>query len=393
MLKVAVVIPIYKEKLDDLEKISLAQVRKVLKNYPIIFVAPEGKNFSYLEPGEMLVQFHPQFFQRGGTYSRLLLSPFFYEPFLVFDYILIYQLDAFVFYDALEDFCRLGWDYIGAPWPVSWGNVIGNKLPRVGNGGFSLRKVKTCYKLVTETAGWQNWENMLVDNFKNNISNQYGVVSNSEDSFFAYYGAIGKFDFHSAPVEVASLFAMEHYPYRCLKRLGGGLPFGCHGWTKISANFYVELFAQQGYDLRPFRAQMRTNDYEFYLPRSLEIIAMQRLIRDLDRKKSLVQYLPIKNFASVCVIKSPDTMKILARLLTEENSLADKIFIYDKKNVKDLIDDMTRENLPHLVIASDYDKPLVAAIEDKGLNYGEHVISFQREYMKSQEKLFHNLGR
>ena len=120
MSKVAVVIPVYKEELDDLEKISLAQVRKVLKNYPIIFVAPEGKNFSYLEPGELLVQFHPQHFQSVETYSELLLQPFFYEPFLVFDYMLIYQLDAFVFYDALEEFCRLGYDYIGAALCLVW---------------------------------------------------------------------------------------------------------------------------------------------------------------------------------------------------------------------------------------------------------------------------------
>ena len=116
-VNVAVVIPIYKEKLDDLEKISLAQCRKVLKNYPIIFVAPEGKNFSYLEPGDMVIQFHPQFFQSVKSYSNLLMLPMFYEPFLSFDYMLIYQLDAFVFYDALEEFCQLSYDYIGAPWP------------------------------------------------------------------------------------------------------------------------------------------------------------------------------------------------------------------------------------------------------------------------------------
>jgi hypothetical protein len=371
--KVAVVIPIYKEELDDLEKISLAQVRKVLGKYPIIFVAPEGKNFSYLEPGEILVQFHPQYFQSGRTYSKLLLSPFFYEPFLVFDYILIYQLDAFVFYDALEEFCRLGWDYIGAAFPVSWGNVGGQKNPRVGNGGFSLRKVNACYKLLMNPP-------LSTDNI-------------SEDVFFILCGADDKVDFQTAPVEVAKFFSMEHYPDRCLKRLRYELPFGCHGWTKISADFYVELFAKLGYDLRPFRAQMRTNDYEIFLPQSLEIIAMQRLIRDLDRKKSLVQYLPIKHFATVRVVKSSDAMKILARLLMEENSLTDKIFIYDEKDFRDLIDDVTRENLPHLVIASDYDKPLIEAIENKGLNYGKHVISFQREYLKFQEKLFHNLGR
>ena len=370
---VAVVIPIYKENIDDLEKISLAQVRKVLRYYPIIFVAPEGKNFSYLELGDILLQFPPQHFQSVKTYSQLLMSQFFYEPFLSFDYMLIYQLDAFVFYDALEEFCQLGWDYIGAPWPISWGKATPTKTLRVGNGGLSLRKVKACYKLLTETVRWSNWE----DFFKNT----------SEDGFFALCGENKELDFNVAPLEVAELFSMEHYPDRCLKNLGNELPFGCHGWTRLSADFYVELFAKFGYDLRPLRAQMLTNDYEKFLPQSLTMIAMERLIRGLDRKKSLVEYLPTKKFASIRVIKSPDAMKILARLLTEENSLADKIFIYNKENSRDLIRNLTREDLPHLLICTKYDKSLIAAIENK------NVISFQREYLKFQEKIFHKLGR
>ena len=364
---VAVVIPIYKEEIDELEKISLTQCRKVLKNYPLVFVAPEGKNFSYIAPGDMVVQFHPQYFQNGRTYSQLLMSPFFYEPFLVFDYMLIYQLDAFVFYDALEEFCRLGYDYIGAAWPISWGKSTADKTLRVGNGGFCLRKIAACYKLLTNPPLSTN-----------NIS---------EDAFFALCGANKKNDFKVAPVEVADIFSMEHYPDRCLKRLGYELPFGCHGWTKLSADFYVELFAKFGYDLRPLRDKMRTNDYEFFLPQSLEMIAMERLIRDLDRKKSLLQYLPKKRFSFVRVIRSQGAMKILSRLLTEDNSLADKIFIYDKKNSYDLIRDVNREDLPQLVLSEGYDKPLIAAIENK------NVVSFQREYLKTQEKLFHNLGR
>lgn len=116
--KVAAVIPVYKEEIDDLEKISLAQARKVLGKYPFVFVAPEGKKISYAESGDAVVRFPPQFFQNTMTYSMLLMSPFFYEAFKAYDYILIYQLDAFVFYDALEKFCSLGYDYIGAPWPI-----------------------------------------------------------------------------------------------------------------------------------------------------------------------------------------------------------------------------------------------------------------------------------
>ena len=375
MSKAAVVIPIYKEELDDLEKISLAQVRKVLKNYPIIFIAPEGKNFSYLEPGEMLVQFHPQYFQSVKTYSQLLMQPFFYEPFLPFDYILLYQLDAFVFYDALEDFCRLGYDYIGAPWPYhGWSyQKIEGKTPRVGNGGFSLRKVKACHRILKESVVLPGYKDAL-EKF-------------NEDCFFAMCGMAKEIDFNTAPIEVADLFSMEWYPDRYVKKLRGELPFGCHNWHDFSADFYVELFAQFGYDLRPFQDQMQTKDYEFQCAFWLTKIAMNRLIHELEPGKSLLQYLPTKNFASVRVIFSPDAMKILAQLLMEDNSLADKIFIYDEKDFRDLINDVERETLPHLIICADYDKSLIAAMGDK------NVVSFQREYLKSQEKLFHNLGR
>ena len=381
MSKVAVVIPIYKEELDDLEKISLAQVRKVLKNYPIIFVAPEGKNFSYLEPGELLVQFHPQHFQSVETYSELLLQPFFYEPFMVFEYILIYQLDAFVFYDALEEFCRLGYDYIGAAWPIyAWfGNKVEGKTPRVGNGGFSLRKVRACHRLLSKAIHWSNFEN---------ICKNY-----CEDGFFAMCGVTEELDFNVAPIEVANLFAMNFYPDRHVKKLGG-LPFGCHYWTKYSADFYVKLFAKFGYNLRPLRDQMHNDDYEFQCPLVLIKIAMERLIRELEHGKSIIQYLPAKRFASVRVIKSFGGVKILGRLLLEENFLADKIFFYDKKSSKDLIRDLNRETLPHLIIALKYDDtPFMEEIEDKGFTYGKHFILFQHEYMKFQEKLFHSLGR
>ena len=134
--KVAVVIPVYRE-LNELEIISLAQCRKVLGRYPLVFVAPSGKNFSYFATGDMVVHFPEKCFCGVRAYSDLLMMPFFYEPFRDFDYILIYQPDAFVFYDALEDFCSLGYDYIGAPWPYyAWLGSRKPKTPRVGNGGF-----------------------------------------------------------------------------------------------------------------------------------------------------------------------------------------------------------------------------------------------------------------
>lgn len=376
--KVAVVIPVYKEELDPLEKISLAQVRKVLGKYPIVFVAPEGKIFSYFEAGDMIAHFPQGFFQNTDTYSKFLLSPQFYEPFEDFEYILIYQLDAFVFYDALEDFCSLGYDYIGAPWPyIAYFSFQAEKKPRVGNGGFSLRKVATCYELLNEASQLPSWSATLEDS--------------NEDAFFALCGATDGIDFNTAPVEVAAQFSMEHYPARCVKRLGGNLPFGCHGWSRFSADFYVEIFALCGWDLRPFRNLMSSTDYTFQLPLGLTKLALTRLIRRIERGQSLIRYLPTKRFASVRAVRNPDAMKILARLITEENFIADKFFVYNTE--EDLIHDMTLENLPHLIIATDYDTPLIETLEGRRFSYGQDFISFRREYLTACEKIFFNLGK
>lgn len=376
--KVAVVIPVYKDELNPLEKISLAQCRKILSKYPIIFVAPEGKIFSYFETGDMIAHFPQSFFLNTDTYSKLLLSPQFYEPFQSFEYILIYQLDAFVFYDALEEFCSLGYDYIGAPWPyIAYFSFQSEKKPRVGNGGFSLRKVAACYELLSAASRLPSWEGTLEDS--------------NEDAFFALCGATNGIDFNTAPIEVAAKFSMEHYPARCVKWLGGKLPFGCHGWSRFSADFYVEIFSLCGWDLRPLRNLMSSTDYTFQLPLGLTKLALTRLIRRIERGQSLIRYLPTKRFSSVRVIRNTDAMKILARLITEENFLADKIFVYDSE--ENLIRDMTHEKLPHLIIATDYDAPLIENLEGRGISYGRDFFSFRQEYLKACEKIFRKLGK
>ena len=376
--KVAVVIPVYREKLTDLEKISLDRCRKVLRRYPLIFVAPEGKNFSYFAAGDAVAKFPAQYFQNTQTYSQLMMSLQFYEAFSDFDYILIYQLDAFVFYDALEEFCSLGYDYIGAPWPRhAWLGTRLSKTPQVGNGGFCLRKVSACHKLLKNASAMPNWTT---------LREKY-----LEDAFFATCGVADGIDFNVAPVPVAELFSMERYPDRHVKKIDG-LPFGCHNWQKFGADFYTELFQQFGYDLRPFRAPMNNEDYQFELPAALTKLALDRLIRRVEHGQPLLHYLPTQKFASVRVVRSSDAVKILARLLTEDNSLADKIFIGDADSPEKVFADLSRENLANLLLAAD-DAALIKAVEQRGLRYGEHFISFRQEYLKRCEEIFHMLGK
>jgi hypothetical protein len=262
--KVAVIIPFYKPGLSPYESISLQQCFKTLLAYPVIAIKPRKLQLSAeitAYPFADTVSFDDDYFKDVQGYNRLMLSDIFYGRFLNLEYILIYQLDAFVFKDELEYWCKQGVDYIGAPWIrrkkySTWiksffssvrqqlsqrYNLKKNGLPnkyqfddRVGNGGFSLRKIKIFYDIC--------------------ISHQEKIVEYNDQSFYQYNEDI----FWSIEVnrkrktlniphyKFALKFSIEFYPERALVINKGQLPFGCHAWDK-NADFWRPIFEQYGY--------------------------------------------------------------------------------------------------------------------------------------------------
>ena len=93
------------------------------------------------------------------------------------------------------------------------------------------------------------------------------------------------------------------------------------------------------------------------------------------------------------VLRSPDAVKILARLLTENSSIADKIFLYEPDEQDILLHDLTPQKLPHLLITSSDDATLITELERRGFVYGKRIVAFQREYLRHCEELFRNLGK
>lgn len=166
-----IVIPIYKEDLTITEKISLKRLEEVLwkdktflSDYEVCFVYPECMNISkykkiYKHPFKELT-FDKKYFESTDSYSQLLISYDFYNKvkyvtYAPSRYMLIYQLDCYIFEDKIKDWCLKWYDYIGAPifsenarWNVF--KVINGKktfVPAVGNGGFSLRNIDTFLEL------------------------------------------------------------------------------------------------------------------------------------------------------------------------------------------------------------------------------------------------------
>jgi hypothetical protein len=262
--RVAIVIPFYKETLSAYEKIALTQCERVLSAYPVIAIKPQTLSLPAEIPGGLCsetISFDDDYFNGIAGYNSLMLSDVFYKAFLDYEYILIYQLDAFVFADELQTWCSKGYDYIGAPWLREYGypdifkavksklkyylhtrfNIQKNGLPsffqfenKVGNGGFSLRRVKKFYDLSIKMRA------QIAIYLKRN-EHEY-----NEDMFWSIEVNRKKKQLSIPSYKTGLKFSIESFPERALQVNNGRLPFGCHGWDK-QADFWRPAFEQLGY--------------------------------------------------------------------------------------------------------------------------------------------------
>ena len=248
---VHVVIPLYRTEINAYERIALEQCLKVLGHYSVTLLAPDALDIDVIKailPQAEVRRLPASHFAGVQAYNRLVLSEKFYELFTDFTYILIYQLDAFVFHDALSEWCNRGYDYIGAPWPqgdrvypLTFRGV--ERLQRlfpfwnkpkhhyVGNGGFSLRKVTTCLDMLRRTGGKvRRWPY-------------------HEDIFWPHMAHLFPSDYSVPSPDIAQRFAIEREPSAAYAALGGQLPFGCHAWYKYETDFWFPIIRAFGYDL------------------------------------------------------------------------------------------------------------------------------------------------
>ena len=209
--RVAILIPFYKENLTGMERLSLRRTNNILKDYSIFFIAPEGLNIS---EGKRIIadakecRMDSAFFDGFSGYNRLMLSKELYERFIDFEYVLICQQDVFVIEDRLKEYLDLPYDYIGSPIPH-----MGPWSPElyVGNGGFSLRRVKAVLNLL-ETHG-----------------DDLDALNDNEDIFYSAAGEKYPEDFRTASVTDGLGFAFNMYYKTQFEMNGNRLPMAIHG--------------------------------------------------------------------------------------------------------------------------------------------------------------------
>jgi hypothetical protein len=225
--KVVVVVPFYKPTVTEREKVSLLRCRDVLENHPRILVGPrctDVTEYLNLDPNLAIVRLDDRHFTSLMAYSALCCMPEFYEPFLEYEYMLLYQLDCYVFRDQLLYWCEQGYDYIGAPWPDYEHMTESRKwiarlpfirwvLKRAGQGGFSLRRVQTCHRVAARLARLT----FLIQNYP-------------EDVLWTTIGSRLCWRFRLAGFSDALQFSFDASPAQCYLLNGDRLPFGCHGW-------------------------------------------------------------------------------------------------------------------------------------------------------------------
>lgn len=141
MKDVAIVAIGYKSEMTDGEKLSFKRCLDVFQKRDIFVVGPLNvSRDEYVKINENqseinFINLEEKWFKSVFTYGKMLMQKWFYELFLEYKYILIYQLDCYVFNDNLDYFVSLDYDYYGATW--LWDNTF----YCVGNGGLSLRKI------------------------------------------------------------------------------------------------------------------------------------------------------------------------------------------------------------------------------------------------------------
>ena len=248
-----IVIPIYKKQPDANEILSLRQCCKILHRYDICLVCPENLNttpYEKIADKKFIIErFIPSFFKGIDGYNRLMTNMYFYKRFENYDYMLIYQLDAWVFSDKLEEWCQKGYDYVGAPWFENYlAYEDGCALWNCGNGGLSLRKIAKFIEITNPKARvmttsqilkkyfrniktWDRGLGMLL--YKNRIkSYSKKAIQIWEDAYFCNALDDTLHKLNNPTAKEAAEFAFDRSPKYLYKLLNNSLPFGCHAWEK-----------------------------------------------------------------------------------------------------------------------------------------------------------------
>lgn len=268
MGEVVIVIPIYRDEITKNEVISLKRLCQVIRGkYPLVLVYPLGLNVSCFQQvtdsiGVNLLKeaFPTSFFQSISGYNSLMMHPQFYKRFDHYEYMLLHQLDCYLFKDDIVHWCGKGYDFIGAPWMNK--DESGYDLHGL-NGGLSLRKISSHLRVLRSFGRIFNWHEIKRQpfyknasalkrvyiyiasrSFRNNTFHRFNDFKSNEDAFFSIYAQRRYSWFQTPSLKEASEFAIERSPRFLYQENKYNLPMGCHAWQKYDLEFWKKFIPE-----------------------------------------------------------------------------------------------------------------------------------------------------
>jgi hypothetical protein len=228
------------------QNLNIQKYRQAHKNFEIIYIDPIWQSSL-------------------RQYNKLKVSLFFYKLFKSYDFLLTYELDAYVFEDELFAWLSMRFDYLGAPWfnghniPVEPLQLIG-----VGNSGFSLRSISASIRILKRISFLQNLRKFWFNSFLQSIIRFETVLKSFnflfnikdfqnlrdvfffdkemyEDRYWSDFIPSLFTDFKTAPISMALKFSFEAKPSLLYKMNNKALPFGCHAWRKFEPEFWEKF--------------------------------------------------------------------------------------------------------------------------------------------------------
>jgi len=284
-----VVVPLHTLQLDAIEVSALVHALHKLSDYEFVLLHKHsissaelldrlGKSACSRNRKIHCIEVADECLASIDSYNQMLMQAWFYRLFKAWDYLLIFQLDAWILESNLQVWLQKEYSYIGAPWT----GHLGQDTPDsgVGNGGLSLRKVRDMLAIFEDQTrqqtvpvfrwGYLAWRMTLFRRYYLFPVWQWPLLFLKRLMLFArmslgwhntlaYFIEIGIQEDHILGVYVphvfpwfklplmqeAAAFAIETNPRLTRDFYAIERPFGCHAWEKFDRDFWINTYPNE----------------------------------------------------------------------------------------------------------------------------------------------------
>ncbi|MGF6850467.1 hypothetical protein QFZ51_005702 [Chitinophaga sp. W3I9] len=254
--KLCVIIPVHKSVLSEEETLSLHACYRHLKAFDCFLVFPKGlpvDRFLAIHPGLIPKPVAPSWLSSLANYNRMKLSVPFYQQFADYEFMMTYELDAYIFSSKVHEHHGFDFDFIGAPVFEGYLNATPD-APFHGalNSGFSVRNIQSCLSVLKLLRRYRlRWKfyHFIYANcaalrkrikqdqdaifFNIHLKKYYTGKNFNEDMIWTQVVPLLDPSFKTAPPETAAAFSFEVNPERLYELNNGRLPLGCHAWFRF----------------------------------------------------------------------------------------------------------------------------------------------------------------